>query len=85
MTSQRAIEILFDFWGSGEPITPEVVKEIEMCQESGASALETVAKQAGIWDTIKRVKSFDNARIRSIVSHAKALSDIKIANKPWLR
>jgi hypothetical protein len=86
MTRKRAFEILLDFWGSGETLTASVVKEIEAIEKSGESALETVAKVAGLWDShIRHLKAYDNQALRSIVSRAWAEYEIEIANKPWLR
>ena len=84
MTRKRAFDILSDVWGSGETITATVVKEIEAIETPGTSALETVAKVAGLWDTIKCIGAYNNKAIRSVVSRARANYEIKLAKSPWL-
>lgn len=73
MTKKRALELLRDYWGTGESVPPRVIAEID--QSDDCNLLKVVAQKAGVWSQVKHTVAFDNKAIRQIAS--KALADLE--------
>lgn len=83
MTKRRALEILRDYWGTGQSVTKSVVSEIEAIATIDESMLRTVARVSGWGDQVLAVlPPYNNRAVKALASYGLARLDLAEVQDP---